>query len=211
MTTVIAFSAWAQAARRLNIQSRYDQYDLVLNSKTSGTIDGKAANLKVLDDLWPVLDNPLGNECPALKGQADVTLKEGGKTRSIYIKQGLVTDGKSCLNVGGEGLLYFPVHREFLIGPKRDGIALKSPLKIFRQGVKMLELKKQGDTWVSDNPDLLLNWDFIERFENTLREFDVRLRVQQDIAAGKTKMLMQSGDQTYEFFKVTGVMWAVKR
>ncbi len=203
--------AFSQGARRLTIQSSQDTFDLVLSSKSSGTVDGKPANLKPLDDLWPVLNNPIGNACPAQKGTPDITVKENGKTRSIYVKAGLVSDGQSCLNVGGEGLLYFPVHREFLIGPQRDSIKLKSPVKIFRQGVKLLDIKKDGNQWVTDNPDLLLNWDFLERVENSLRDFDVRLRVQSEIAKGKTKMIIQSGDQTYEFYKVTGVMWAVKK
>jgi hypothetical protein len=51
----------------------------------------------------------------------------------------------------------------------------------------------------------------LERFENSLADFDVRLRVQTDIAKNKSKMIVQSGEQNYELYKVTGVMWAVKK
>lgn len=201
----------AQGVRKLTIKSPYDSFDLILNSKNSGTVDGKPANLKGLEELWPVLNNPIENVCPSTKVAPDISVTENGKARSIFVKSGIVSDGTSCLNVGGEGLLYFPVHREFLIGPKRDSIKLKSQLKIFRQGVKILDIYKKGERWATDNPELLLNWDFIERFENSLRDFDVRLRVQTDIAKTKSKMIVQSGEQTYEFYKVTGVMWAVKK
>lgn len=207
----LIFAAEAQAARKITIQSSHDTFDVVIQSKTKGTVDGKTANMLAFTDLWPVFDNPMTNDCPQLKGSPDVTIKENGKTRSIYVKQQLVTDGKACLDVGGDGFYFFPVHRDFLIGKNRDSIQLKAPLKIFRQGVKVLELRKEGDNWVNDNKQQLLNWDFIERFENTLRDFDVRLRVHADIAKGKSKMIVQSGSQTFEFYKVTNVMWAVKK
>lgn len=209
----MAFSSLnAFAQRKLTIQSTHDLYDVVIKSKTSGTVDGKPTNLAAMGDLWPVVDNPVGNPCPDLKGSPDITVKENGKARYIYVKQGLVKSENACLNVEGEGLYFFPIHRDFLIGPKRDSIKLNSPLKVFRQGVKMFELKKDADgRWQNENKEQLLNWDFIERFENSLREFDVRLRVHPDIAVNKPKMLLQSGNQTYEFFKVTKVMWAVKK
>lgn len=201
----------AEAARKITIQSSHDTYDVVIQSKTKGSVDGKNANMVAFNDLWPVFDSELNNDCPALKGPADATIKENGKVRSLYIKQQLVSDGKACLNVGGDGLFFFPVHRDFLVGKTRDAIELRGPLKIFRQGVKVLELRKEGKVWANDNKQQLLNWDFIERFENTLRDFDVRLRVQADIAKGKPKMIVQSGSQTFEFYKVTNVMWAVKK
>jgi hypothetical protein len=208
---VWACAAEAAGARKIHIKSAYDSFDITVTSRTSGSVDGKQTVLRSLQDLWPVLDNPLGNECPTLKGKPEAVVTENGKSRSLYVKQGIVTDGKYCMNVGGDGLFFFPLHRDFLIGKSRDSIRLNSPLKVFRQGVKVLDLRKENGMWVTDNKDLLLNWDFLDRFENSLRDFDVRLRVQADIVAGKPKMIVQSGGQTYEFYKVTKVMWATKK
>ena len=213
LVCVVALSAatFAQSPRKLHIKSAHDEFDLIVNSKTSGTVDGKATKLGALAELWPVVDNPLGNECPSLKGTPDATLTENHSTRSLYFKQGLVTDGKACMNVSGEGLYYFPVHRDFLVGKSQDGITLTTPVKIFRQGSKILEIRRDRGTWVNDNKAQMLNWDFVERFENSLKDFDVRLRVQNELATGKPKMIMQSGGQPYEFYKITKVMWAVKK
>ncbi len=204
-------SATAQGTRKLNIKSAYDTFDVTVQSKTAGTVDGKPTILTALTDLWPVLDSPLGNECPTLKGKPDAVVTENGKARSLYVRQGIVSDGKFCMNVGGDGLFFFPVHRDFLIGKARDTIRLNSPVKIFRQGVKVLDIRKEGEQWQSETKGQLLNWDFIEQVENSLRDFVVRLRVQTDIVAGKPKMIITSGGQTYEFYKVTKVMWAVKK
>ncbi|MBX3022807.1 MAG: hypothetical protein KF799_14125 [Bdellovibrionales bacterium] len=203
-------SITAAAERRLTFQTPYDKFDLVLLSK-GATVDGKPANIGPFLEVLPMLTDPLGTESCTPPGKAPITVKVEGNTRSIYPKQGLVSDGKSCLSVAGEGLHYFPMHREFLIGPKRDSIQLKSPLKIFRNGEKVASLKRVGKSWANEAPEQLLNWDFIERLENSLRDFDVRLRVQETIKDGKPKMIIQSGDQTYEFYKITNVMWAVKK
>jgi hypothetical protein len=202
-------TAWP-AERHLSIHSKYDTYELTL-AGGGGSIGGKTADLSTFVELIPLLANPLESECPTLKPPSDATVKENGQARYIYIKQGVVTDGKGCLSVAGEGLNYFPIHRDFLVGPKSDSITLKSPLKIFRQGVKLLELKKARNTWQSADPDLILNWDFIDRFENSLHTFDVRFRALPELGQDKPKMIMQSGEQTYEFYKVTNVIWAVKK
>lgn len=213
LLTLVTHTATAQP-RKLSITSAHDKFDLILKSKTSGTVNGKPADMKVMTDLWPVTDSALGNECPSLPDPADVTITEKGQVRSLHLSEGIVTDGKMCLNVGGEGLFFFPIHRDFLIGAKRATLEIQPSLKVFRQGVKVLDLRKTEGKWNSvhtENKEQLLNWDFIERFENSLRQFDVRLRVQAEIAQGKPKMIVQNGDQSLEFYKITKVMWALKR
>lgn len=196
--------------RRFLIQSKVDRFELVM-SGAKGSVNGKPADVKSMKDLMPMLTDPLGNVCPDFKGPPEITVKEGGTTRMIYLSSGIISDGKACLNVAGDGLFYFPIHRDFLIGPKQDRIELQSPLKLFLQGTKILDVRKRGNQWVSDSPELLLDWDFLERFENSLRQFEIRLRVQTSIGEGKPKMIVQSAGQSYEFIKVTSVMWAVKK
>src|SRR5262249_15863040 len=126
----------------------------------------------------PMLKVDLGNECPEFTGQPDVTVKEGTQTRFIYIAQGIVTDKTNCLNVTGEGLLYFPIHRDFLIGPKTDTLSLSTDLKVSRDKDKLLGLRKTAAGWESLNlnPDQMLNWDFVNHFIDSLARFDVRFR-----------------------------------
>jgi hypothetical protein len=204
-------SVSAHAEHHFTFQTPYDKFELVLTG-SHGTVDGKPADLKSFAEVLPMLTKPLTAECDSVpKTKAPITVTEGDKTRSIYVKQGLVTDGKNCLTVQGDGLYYFPAHRDFFIGTKTDSIQLKSPLKIFRQGNKLLALKKKGKQWVNENPEQLLNWDFLERLENSLNDFKIRLRVNEAIAEGKPKMIIQSGPQNYEFYKVTDVLWALKK
>lgn len=196
--------------RKLSIQSKLDQFDLLLTGNT-GRVAGKPADLTAFRDLLPMLTNPIDNECTPLKGAPDAKITENGKVRNIYFKAGMITEGNNCTSVGGDGLLYFPVHRDFLIGPKNGAIPLQSPIKIFRQGVKLFELKKTDATWNAEGTDLLLNWDFLDRFQNSLSQYTIRFRVQKGPGQDKPKMVVQVGPQSYEFYKVTGTVWALKR
>lgn len=204
-----SFKAQGQE-QRLNFQTPFDRFELVLGRK-GGTVAGQSADLSTLRDLLPMLTNPLANTCPSTTGRPELTVKIGSQTRQIFVSQGIIKSGEECLNVAGDGLHYLPVHRDFLIGPKADNIVLRSPVRVLRDGKKILEIKKQGDEWVNENPKQLLNWDFVERFIHSLGEFRVRLRVQSTIAADKPKITVQSGSQSYEFYRITNIMWAVKK
>ena len=212
MAAAFALHAPSQAfaGKSLTIQSKADRYELQINGN-SGTVNGKPADMSAFRDLLPVLTSPLSTDCPSLNGKPDVTVKDGAQTRYIYIQAGVVSDGKNCLGVGGEGLMYFPIHRDFLLGGKQGKIALKSPIKVFRQGVKLFELVQNSSGWsTKDKTQLLLNWDFINRFQNSLQSYDVRFRALPLLAQGKLKMIVQVADQTFEFYKLTGTTWALK-
>jgi hypothetical protein len=214
-TSLLVFSAvlLAQPApgqKRYSFQSKYDKFDLVMNG-SSGEVNGKSADLSSVKDLLPLFKTKLPDDCPAFKRAPDLTVREGENVRTVFVEEGLVSDGKACMTIAGEGLYYFPVHRDFLIGAKTDGVTMKAPFKIFLQGKKLLELKKQGATWINETPDLLVNWEFVDKLGDSLRQFDVRLRVQAGIGKDKQKVIFQNGNETLEFYKVTSVMWAMKK
>jgi hypothetical protein len=204
------FAESAPAQRKISFQSKYDKFDLIMTGG-SGEVNGKPADLSSIKDLLPLFKTKLPDTCPTFKRPPDLTVKDGDNVRTVYVDDGIVSDGKSCMTISGEGLFYFPVHRDFLIGPKTDGVKMKAPFKIFLQGKKLLELKKQGDTWVNDTPEMLVNWEFVDKLGDSLRQFDVRLRVQAGIGKDKQKIIFQNGGETLEFYKVTAVMWAMKK
>ncbi len=200
----------AEAQRQITFISKLDKFDLVI-SGSRGTVAGKKADMNSVKELLPLLSKTLGETCPSLSGSPELTVKDGNRTRMVYVDEGVITDGKMCAMVSGDGLYYFPLHREFLIGDKRDGIKLQSRLQVFRQGNKILDLRRRGEEWESEDPEKMMDWDFIRRFQDSLVRFDIRLRVQSGIAKDKPKLIVQSGGQTFEFYKVTSVMWALKK
>jgi hypothetical protein len=202
--------AWSEPLRHWFIQSKADRYELIGTSKHA-EVNGKPADMGVLQSFIPLLTDALGDDCPKISGAPDVTVKEDGAIRQIYIAQGVVKSGAHCLAVEGDGLQYFPIHRDFLIGGKEDSIPLNSPVKILRKGEKIAELIPRGSAWKSENKKFLLNWDFIERFTNSLRSFTVRFRVGLEAGKEKPNITVQTDGQSYEFYKLSDTLWAVKK
>lgn len=201
--------AHAENPRHLVVQSKLDKYELDLQ-QNHGEISGKPIDMSVLQTFLPLLTDNLGDECPSMNTAPDVTVREDGKARQIYIRAGVVKDHGKCLTVEGEGMLYFPVHRDFLIGPKLDAIVLKSSLQLLKRDAKLMDLSKSAHGWKSQNKDQMLNWDFFDRFENSLSSFSIRFRIGMEAGADKPHVTLKSGGQVYEFYKLTGVLWAVK-
>jgi hypothetical protein len=208
----LVFSAQvhAQSPRHFLIQSPVDQFELVLNGNR-GSVGGKPADLTSFKDLLPILTDPLANDCTLPKGTADVTVREAGKTRYLYIRKGVVTDGTNCLTVGGQGLYYFPIHRDFLVGPKQESLVIASPVKVSRDGATLFELREKSGVWEPIHAQSLLDWDFMERWLSSLKTYSVRFRVQPEIAKDKPKVTVRAGGDTYTFYKLNDVNWAVKK
>lgn len=203
----------AQAAtpvRKFQIQSKVDRFDVILD-ENAATVNGKAVDMAALRNTLPMILNPLADECPKLQSHSDVKVKVNGTVRQIYFAQGVVSDGKKCLIAQGEGLAFFPIHRDFLIGPKNESLTVTSPLKITRPDLRPLEFIQRDGIWDPVGEKLLVNWDFFERFENSLKNFTVRYRALSSITKDKPKMSLTMGSKTYDFYKISNVLWAVQK
>lgn len=206
------FSAVAAAeTRKLSFESPSDHFELVLKDG-AGSVADKPADLSALNDILPALTNDVSNACPeGLKERPDLTVREGARTRRVYIGRGLVALDDACLNVGGAGLFFMPIHRDFLIGPRQDGLDLKGELEISRDGAKLVTLKQHGDGWASTDPKRLVNRDFFDRFVNTLTSFNVRTRVGLGLAKGQRRVGVKSNGRLYEFYRLPGLSWGLKK
>ena len=209
-TALGAHAGAAQETRKLNFQSAYDRFDLVL-SGDRGTVDGKPADLTGLKELLPSLLGEVTNACPDTKGRPDVTVREGANEKTIFLKAGVLRQGKNCLSVGGEGLFFIPLHRDYLIGPREDEVTLGPDLSVARDGAVVMTLKRVGKEWIGADATKLPNEDFFRRFTETIAKFSVRQRASLSLAEGKKRVTVKTGGKTYEFFKVSEVAWALKK
>src|SRR5262245_45683575 len=114
----------ALAERKISFQSKYDKFELTINGG-KGEVNGKPADLSSVKDLLPIFHQTLPDSCPTFKHPPDLTAKDGDKVRTVYVDDGIVSDGKNCITIRGDGLYYFPLHRDFLIGSKTDSVKIK--------------------------------------------------------------------------------------
>lgn len=208
---LLLFSAplWAQTQTWV-FQSPSDRFELLLRD-SEGTVNKLPADLTHLKNLLPALTQPLKGECPKIKGSPDATVSHGGRALSVYVSEGLIQESTGCLKVSGDGIFYFPIHRDFLIGPDHESLDLKNQILVSRAGKKIFELKRGREGWINPNPESLLNWNFISRFENSLADFKVRARVHPALAKNKPKIMIQSKRQRFEFTKISPSTWALKK
>lgn len=196
--------------RTLKFESKSDSFTLFMNGGR-GTIDGKEANLSSLSQLLPALNQTPADSCPNLPLTADLKITQGTVIREVYISQGVITDKKNCLKLDGDGIYHFPSHRDFLIGPKTENLTIKSPLEVYKQGQKLFALKKVEQNWFSESSEQLLNYDFIERFINSISVFRIRARLNEQIANQKPQVSVRIAGKAFEFFKIADATWALKK
>ena len=206
----LSIGAAAQESRKLQFQSAYDRFELVLNGD-AGTVEGKPADLTGLRDLLPVLTGEVPNPCAETKGRPDLTVREGATEKTIYLKAGILRQGKNCVSIQGEGLYFAPLHRDYLIGTREDSITLGKDLVITRDGAAVFSLRREGKEWVSEDSTKMPNEDFFRRFVDTLAKFSVRQRASLLLGEGKKHVTVKTGGKTFDFYKITEVAWALKK
>ena len=197
-------------AETLQIHTPFDKFNLELNNGQL-TVSGKPADSRVVPSVLSTLDSPLVNECGKLPAKPLLTVIKKNQKRFIYPDQGVISDGSKCLNVTGDGLFYFPIHRDFLVGPERGQISVGPTLTVIRNGTKILDVRNTAMGWENEIPSQLPNWEFVEKLEKSLSDHDIRLRVQTGLTRGKSKVVIQTGGRNYEFFKISQVMWGVRK
>lgn len=195
---------------KLNVKSKSDNFNIVI-SEGKPTVDGRDANPASLEQLLAILNDTPATACPDLPSVADITIKQGAILRDVYVAKKMVSDRKNCLTVVGEGVYALPLHRDFLIGPKTQRIEVKSPLEIYKDSNKILAFKKADKEWTCETPDILLDWDFFERFLKSLSQFNVRSRIHEQAAQGKPNLSVRVAGKSLEFFKITENDWAFKK
>lgn len=204
--------SWAQMPKRFQFRTKLDQFELLLNGNNS-SIEGQAADLSTFRDLLPLLTKDLGEECPVLRGKADVTVTDLDKntSRSLFLLQAVVTDGQKCLFISGDGLLYFPLHRNWFLANKSDGLLFGQTLSLSRNGKRIATFTRKAKQWTQANPDFFPDWDFLSTFQESLTSFTVRMHGQLALAKGKPLVILQTGGKTYRLYQVTPSLWGLEK
>ena len=205
------FSSLSMAqSRTLKFEATSDSFTLIMNGGR-GTIDGKEAELSSLSQLLPALIQTPTDTCPSLPLTADLKITEGAVIREVYLSQRVISDKKNCLRLDGDGLYHFPLHRDFLVGPKTEKITINSPIEVYKQGQKLFAIKKVDQKWLSESSEQLLNYDFVERFMNSISEFRIRTRLNDQVTKEKPQLSVRIAGKALEFFKIADATWALKK
>jgi hypothetical protein len=197
-----------------------DQFT-VKKSPHGFTVDGKAVQKDLLVLLQPLLTGAASDDCQKKLGKPNATVRivTAGKTetREFFVSHGLVSvkkpDGNAaqCFFATGDGMMYLPMHRSWLIGPFTESVLLKSPLKVTTNGKVIVDLVQKNGEWVDTQPRTSLDWDFFDKFQQSLKDYKVQYRVLKEAGQGKPWASLQLGSERYVFFKIGPKLWAIQR
>lgn len=215
---VVLFSFESFAFDTVTFITSQDQFT-VKKSAQKFTVDGKPVQNDLLVLLQPLLTGKAQDDCPKKLPKAPVTarINGGGKTetRDFFVAKSLVrvngAGGTQCFFATGDGMMYLPVHRSWLVGPFKESVSLRSPLKITTNGHVVANLIKKTGDWEDTNPKTQLDWDFFEKFEQSMKNYKVQYRVARAAGKGKPWASLESGSERYVFFKVGPKLWAIQR
>ena len=150
--------------------------------------------------------------CPSLSISPDLTvIKTKGdfkKVVKIYIGEKVLEIDDHCSQLKGEGIYRFPLVRSWYIG--RDsltiGIGKKREIDI---GTKSVEYTKDGSGYRVLNGEIVPDWKKVERFEESLQDFEVTGRRRMEYAEDKKTFQFTTNGNLYNFYEVAPRAWAV--
>lgn len=212
--TSSVFGGWAfaQSPAELSFTSKYDKFDL-LRSGRGYSLAGKPAKLGTFEQFLNLFSSEIEGDCGSA-GKPDVTVKarfgERWVERRFHIKTRLVSDGKQCATVSGEGIHFIPLHRSWFDETATMTIALRSPLKITKGEEVLASFEKAGGEWRSGLTSEYPNWEFFSAFQDSLTDFVISHRVHPSATAGKPGFVLQTGGKKIEFFKLGATLWVAK-
>lgn len=207
-------STWAMAYDSVTFVTSQDTF--TVNKKgRSFDVGGTPFKSDLLTRLAPLLTGPATNDCPKLSGKPLLTARvsTNGKieTREFFVSANIIRVGNTCLSATGEGMYYLPLHRRWLVGPFKDSLTLRSPLTLTSGSDVLVSLVKKGGDWVDNRDHSELDWDFWNRFEQSLQDYRISYRVLPEAGVGKPEVVLKSGSEQIKFVQVAPKTWAIQR
>lgn len=206
--------AGAQSFQSWTFGSSLDYFTL---EKRGGAyfVGDKPAELGTFQQFIPLFSAPVEGDCDNLPPKPDLTVKAKDaamKTtvRHFYIEKTLIREGDQCAPIEGSGLHYLPLHRIWFVGKKSAQINLGDEFTFFRNDDPLLHFKKKNGKWENEQPHLFVDWDYFKRFYDHLSPFSIDARVNLKMAEGKPHIQLKTNSRTYDFYKVTDRLWAIK-
>jgi hypothetical protein len=213
--TVAAILAIAKAAHATDFTftSKLDKFTVEVEDG-SATYNGQEVNAEPFVLVKPLFDVQLEEPCDAGMGKPDLTITRKGETseekRQVYIEKQMISDGKNCAAVTGQGIYQLPLHHSWFEAKKEVSIAVGQSFSIWKDDKLVVEFEKTDRGWRNKDPQFFTNWVFFEKFLTVLKNFKIDFRVHPAAAKAFTHFELRQGGRKFSFVKVSEKTWAVQ-
>ncbi len=227
VTTCLVFASRRAQAVQYDFLSRYDHFSV---NVTDGKVlfNGRVASSRPFIYVLPLFRSNLAEDCGPLPKYPDLTIiRQPDKNlaepfptkRFVYFARRLVSNGKYCVHVTGEGLYSLPLSRKWFTSQNESlSIYLGNRFSVIAHGKTIAAFNKTNDNnanelidgWQSQKPNFNVNWSYFSNFINSLKQFPVAFRIA--LAAGRkdTKFVVNTPHGQYIFEKVANDTWGVQ-
>ena len=194
-------------------RSQLDQFTVDV-SDGKATYNGQPVTAEPFVFIHALFEAQIEDLCDSGMKKPDLTIvrkiKDREVRRLVYFENRIVSDGKNCGQVIGRGLYQLPLHHNWFDGKKKVTIALGKEFSIWKDDRLVVEFKKDAKGWHNTDPSFFTNWDFFEKFVNTMREIPIDFRVHPTAGKSVTRFELRQQKRSFLFAKIGEKTWAVQ-
>ena len=132
------------------------------------------------------------------------------RTLQFYIAEQVIKKGAQCATIGGDGIYYLPLHRSWFVGKNRLRIKPKREIEIKKDGQLLVHAEMFQKNWRNSKGGIGTNWQFFNRYLESLSDFDIQARLHPSIGEGKPKLEIRIDGKLYLGYLIASNLWAVK-
>lgn len=210
---ILPLWAYGGSISELQIKSNYDRFTLQVSGGRY-KLEGRSVEPGPLKDLLDVFSGEIIGDCGKLpRPDLTITAIMNGKgvERRFYVGQQIVSDGKSCVAVTGEGLYFLPLHHTWFEKTSESINVAESLVLSDSNGNTLISILEKDGRWRSKDPAQFLNWEFLNRFLDSLKKYEIDSRIHLSAATGKSSFKLKIGRTRYEIYKINASLWAMKK
>lgn len=205
------WSSWAygQSPAELDFKSAYDHFTLQ-KAGSKYLLNGKPIKIGPFEEFLNMFRSQIEGSCPAkVKADLTVTAKVDGQpvVRKFFVADHVVSDGKQCATVNGEGIFYIPLHRSWFDENASAKIPIRSPFKITRGEETLAAFNLQNGDWRNTQSGTYPNWEFFGLFRDGISDFKISHRVHKAAVKGTPNFVLSMGGTQYKFYKSSNALW----
>ncbi len=195
------------AQSQIQVKSKWDEF--VLQKSSSGyTLSGERIQSTHIDPLLKALSTPATAPCPA-QFKATISLTVDGEVHLFNLDKGVLKGPKGCLFISGPGLDAFPVHRSWLIGPFVRNLKPKNSVQ-FKSQALTFQAKRNEEEWSLGEPLPTFNFEFLEQFLNSFKDFKVDRFIHLSSTKGKPSAQVVMDGKNLTLYQLGPITWAVR-
>ena len=145
MVQALIFTGSYSSASEFTFTSKLDRFTVEVTDGRA-VYNGHEVTSEPFKLIKPIFEHQLIEPCTLGLGKPDLTItrkrNDKEEKRIVYIEKQIVSDGKNCGEITGQGLYELPLHHNWFEGKKSVTINLKNSFSIWKSDLLVVDFEK---------------------------------------------------------------------